>query len=583
MKIEALKYTKTDHENPPSHITLKIDCEQDLEEIKKEASCAVYVITDSDRSKLIEFKTIDKIIHNCGKKDNRKGLAEYLLKSQKISVLKGQYPSSKQINRSIRALIEKMPVDNICNTSIIGIRDDIFAELYKGNKSVSPKTVSTRRQWQCVGKEPGDDTESTKPRKYLVDLLDSPECNKKMTSPYIGESRECERVRNLIARAAKLDILVLILGDTGTGKEIVGHGIFDLSDKYKLTFVTANCAAIPETLFESIMFGHVKGSFTDAVTDHKGYWEQANNGTLFLDEIGELSLFQQAKILRAIEDMSIRPIGGTKDIHLSLRIIAATNRDLYSMVQTGQFRDDLYYRLSGFIIRTPSLRDHPNDIDLIANYLWKTISHDDKSNLPVDLIKELKGYHWPGNVRELKMILNTLNGLFSSDDKKALTADHLQFVFEMQGYKINPPVKSPDSAGQNKRDDFCNPIECFRHLNRIREAIYLSELTLKPILVDGKTDQATATTVHENLQDRLDELELLCHYPLRFRSSDVFDRINALRSKLHYFNSILNLDVFNAISFWDEKARPELIRARTDVQEEIKLIETSMGLAVMIK
>lgn len=162
---------------------------------------------------------------------------------------------------------------------------------------------------------------------------------------------------------------MLILGDTGTGKELVARAIHDHSARRAKRFMLVNCGAIPYDLLESELFGHVKGAFTDATYDKPGLWELADKGTLFLDEIGDLHPNHQVKILRALEDKKIRPIGGTKEIEVDARIIAATNRDLFSMVQARQFREDLYYRLCPFPIYTPTLPDHPEDIPTITQTL----------------------------------------------------------------------------------------------------------------------------------------------------------------------------------------------------------------------
>ena len=195
------------------------------------------------------------------------------------------------------------------------------------------------------------------------------------------------------------------MGDTGTGKEIVARSIYENSERRRHDFVTVNCGAIPRDLLENELYGHVKGAYTDAKEDKSGLWEAAGEGVLFLDEIGDLQPEHQAKVLRALEDAEIRKLGATKGTKVKARIIAATNRDLHAMVQTGQFREDLYYRLRGFLIRTPALREHPDDIPLLAQHFWQKINHGKRKILPPEILTELKSCRWPGNARELKMML----------------------------------------------------------------------------------------------------------------------------------------------------------------------------------
>jgi transcriptional regulator with GAF, ATPase, and Fis domain len=167
---------------------------------------------------------------------------------------------------------------------------------------------------------------------------------------------------------------VLVLGDTGTGKEVIARSIHNYSARASEKFVPVNCGAIPSELLESELFGHKRFTFTDAKYDKKGLWEITGNGTLFLDEVGDLALIHQVKILRALEENKIRPIGEVKEIRVNARVIAATNRDLFSMVKAGHFREDLYYRLRSFLLRTPGLRDHPEDIPTLARFFWKKIA-----------------------------------------------------------------------------------------------------------------------------------------------------------------------------------------------------------------
>ncbi|MBN2417298.1 sigma-54-dependent Fis family transcriptional regulator [bacterium] len=236
----------------------------------------------------------------------------------------------------------------------------------------------------------------------------------------IGDSEPMKRVKELIRRAAETDSKVLIEGENGTGKELVARAIYYNSDRSGENFVTVNCAAIPETLVESELFGHKKGSFTDAVADKMGRFQQADRGTLFMDEIGDMHLTMQAKLLRALEDNSIEMIGSAKPIKVDVRIIAATNRDLQEEMRKGNFREDLYYRLNVLSIKLPPLRERRDDIPLLVDHFLARFCEEQGKEAKIispRAMKVIMGYHWPGNVRELRNIIEKIVTLV---DKSAI-------------------------------------------------------------------------------------------------------------------------------------------------------------------
>ena len=221
----------------------------------------------------------------------------------------------------------------------------------------------------------------------------------------IGKSQNMQDVYKLIGKASSSDVTVLILGESGTGKELVAKSIYMNSERRDKPFVTVNCAAIPEGLLESELFGHEKGSFTDAKERHIGKFEQAKDGTIFLDEIGDMSLTLQAKILRVLQEKTFERVGGRETIFTNARIIAATNKDLEKLVNEKKFREDLYYRLNVFSITLPPLRDRKEDIpDLVEYFIFKYSHKYQKivTGVAPDAMESLINYSWPGNVRELE-------------------------------------------------------------------------------------------------------------------------------------------------------------------------------------
>lgn len=227
----------------------------------------------------------------------------------------------------------------------------------------------------------------------------------------IGESAAIERVRAIIDKVAPTEARVLITGSNGTGKEVVAHLIYENSQRAKGPMVEVNCAAIPSELIESELFGHMKGSFTGAVKDRAGKFEQADGGTLFLDEIGDMSLSAQTKVLRALQENEITRVGSDKTIKVNVRVIAATNKDLKKEIEKGNFREDLYHRLNVIPIHVPDLKDRKEDIPLLVNHFiqqicaeqgWKVKSINDEA------ILALQQHHWPGNIRELRNVIERL-------------------------------------------------------------------------------------------------------------------------------------------------------------------------------
>lgn len=227
----------------------------------------------------------------------------------------------------------------------------------------------------------------------------------------IGESPAIERVRAIIDKVAPTEARVLITGSNGTGKEVVAHLIYENSQRAKGPMVEVNCAAIPSELIESELFGHMKGSFTGAVKDRAGKFEQADGGTLFLDEIGDMSLSAQTKVLRALQENEITRVGSDKTIKVNVRVIAATNKDLKKEIEKGNFREDLYHRLNVIPIHVPDLKDRKEDIPLLVNHFiqqicaeqgWKVKSIND------DAITALQHHDWPGNIRELRNVIERL-------------------------------------------------------------------------------------------------------------------------------------------------------------------------------
>ncbi|MDY4790521.1 MAG: sigma-54 dependent transcriptional regulator [Bacteroidales bacterium] len=227
----------------------------------------------------------------------------------------------------------------------------------------------------------------------------------------IGSSKVMKEMYSFIEKVGVTDARILITGSNGTGKELVAKALHNISPRKENSFVEVNCAAIPSELIESELFGHEKGSFTSAIKQRKGNFEIADKGTLFLDEIGDMSLSAQAKVLRALQENKITRVGGEKDISIDVRVIAATNKNLKEEIEKGNFREDLYHRLSVIVIKVPDLNDRLDDIPLLVDSFLESYSEQmqiQKPKISPQAIKKLQTMNWSGNVRELKNITERL-------------------------------------------------------------------------------------------------------------------------------------------------------------------------------
>ena len=227
----------------------------------------------------------------------------------------------------------------------------------------------------------------------------------------IGTSEPIQHIRDIVAKVAPTDARVLIVGANGSGKELVARSLHEQSLRSAMPYIEVNCAAIPSELIESELFGHEKGAFTSAIKQHKGKFEQADGGTLFLDEIGDMSLAAQAKVLRILQEKKLSRVGSDKDIIVDVRVIAATNKNLWNEIEKGNFREDLYHRLSVIVINVPSLDDRKSDIPLLVEYFVNQISTE--SGMPAkafspEAIKCLQEKSWTGNIRELRNVVERL-------------------------------------------------------------------------------------------------------------------------------------------------------------------------------
>jgi len=295
--------------------------------------------------------------------------------------------------------------------------------------------------------------------------------------PIIGKSEAMQRVYKMVGQVATSNATVLITGESGTGKELVARAIFSHSERHSAPFVAVNCAAIPESLLESELFGHEKGAFTSATARRIGKFEMAQNGTLFLDEIGDMSLATQTKILRVLQSGEFERIGGTETLRVDVRIIAATNRHLEEMMEEGKFRPDLYYRLNVVRVEMPALRERREDIPFLIEYFFRRELRErggKDMRISAAAMEKLVAYNWPGNVRELE---NTIrNAILTAKSDTLLPADirlkeesaeARRVAPEQPAASVRPPA--PEPANRPVVEDFS-----FQDIEKLVGPIFVS-------------------------------------------------------------------------------------------------------------
>ncbi|MGH9935777.1 MAG: sigma-54-dependent transcriptional regulator [Blastocatellia bacterium] len=346
----------------------------------------------------VQSQKFDLIVSDINLNDHLNGIA--LLKT-----FRGVSPSPQVILISGFGTLE---------TAIESVREGAFDFISKPF-NVQEVIATARRALQSGGEEGAAENDALReiPARYA-------------SSGLVGHSRQMIELYKEVARVAAYRSTVLIIGESGTGKELVARAIHSNSPRATRPFVAVNCGALAETLLEAELFGHTRGSFTGAIADKKGLFEEAEGGTIFLDEIGETSAALQVKLLRALQEGEIRRVGSTKSVKVDARVIAATNRNLEDEVKAGRFREDLYYRLSVIMLRVPPLRERREDISLLAHqFLRRTCEETGKRvTLSEKALEVLKNYDWSGNVRELEnsiehAVLHSRGQTITEDDLPA--------------------------------------------------------------------------------------------------------------------------------------------------------------------
>ena len=543
MQVDCVEITFESEKIVTRKASQEIDDAGAVENLKGSDHPIVYLFLNEHLENL--SKHVD-IVFDKKSKHKAKPLTDYFLpkkKLEKIPLLRTAYSTDGKAIGGMKKLFMNIEGRDTINAFIVGVEKEVFDDIWKSAEEEDVKKFPVFISKPICTVSPSSSLDSTELRilRHLESLHGvSPELEKE----YVGGSDSACLVRALILSAAKAEEPVLILGDTGSGKEVVARAIHDHSSRKRkgYEFTAVNSATIPKHLFEYEIFGCEKGALHAGQPLKIGLWESAGKGTLFLDEIGDLRLDHQVKILRTLENGTFRRIGGTKEIKAEARVLAATNCNLFSMVQNNKFREDLYYRLRAFFIRTPTLKDHKEDVPVLANFFWRKITENKKASLPPDVLEELCNYAWPGNVRELKMVLIHLFSLFEREDP---SVTNLKDIFYLEGLVFLTPEDTPAHGDE----DSLQRARCLQHLKRADEVIHLCHYKFKGSLVEDIKNKEPLSSIRESLLFLNHEIELLCNKPTLFYGKEIFSAVYDFKGKISYLLSLLTQDHKSATEF----------------------------------
>jgi DNA-binding NtrC family response regulator len=541
VNLRALRWRLASSESEPLEVSLWAGAPTTLAERQPEG---VYLVVEDALPDIHRFVGL---FTDRGRKHDARPLSKLLLRQPGVPFVRAAFSNVGQLKRSIRILLEKAAHLEERKAYVVGVAHSMFEKVAAGFGMPSHDEA----RWA-----PSNDEQES------MDLEDvPPDLEDKLT----GASPEMRDVRQRVVRAAREDYAVLVQGDTGTGKEVVARSIHTLNPTRRhQPFVAVNCGAIPRELFESQVFGYVGGAFTGALRQgSEGLWRFAKGGTIFLDEIGDLAPEHQVKILRALEERTVLPVGSTREVGVGARVIAATNRDLYSMTLSGEFREDLYYRLASLVINLPPLRDRPEDVERLANLFWKEIAPR-RPPLAHDVIRELQRYRWRGNAREVRYILMNLHTTFP---KSIPNVARLKAVVRMR-------APEQGSQGENGSEEAMRRVDSLRHLRRARASVARVQRLVRALgLNDSDTDRRIRLLT--NVGGCLTDLQLLGTRPERFEIP-TFEAVHRLAGGLAVFQSLLSHNDPASLRYGKKELAGEAAAAGIALRRDEELILKSL-------
>lgn len=521
---------------------------------KAEGAPIVFIVCEAELGLLGNADLID----DRDRQHSARELHRILLGRKKIALVRAKYSVLKRLLGGIEELLARASKRGDNNLFVIAVSPALFAHVWK---------EAAAEQAPLFAPHPRPSTSIHAPRNALIATVPPLPVPKIVRDAYKGNSPEADDVRQCIVRFASYSQPLLLIGETGTGKDVVANATHEASGR-RGPFVVADCTTIPRDLLAAELFGAVKGAFTGAEETRDGLWLAAQGGTLFLDEIGELTPDHQKSLLRAIESGEIRRVGGKTTIKVDVRIIAATNRDLVQMVNTGMFRGDLYHRLHFFVVRTSPLREHPEDIRDLALHFWRNLTGDQDATLADEVLTELSEYHWPGNNREL---LGALTTLFALVGPQGLTRNHVRAWLTAEAWAVDGGRGAPPSVSELK----LYPVECVRHLRRADTVMRQAQLPLRDVMNGAPATPGLRHSIATSTMHRVQELETLCETPSLF--SGAFDIIRAVKKMLRAFANMLPSRPDEALAYWKSDLEPAFDSAFAAIVKTIAALTAQYG------
>ncbi len=580
MSIQAIKCALVSGALRKEVLDLPLGRPQRLESFTAGGQAMALVIPDRHLEDVLHAMK-DLVEDQSRTKSGSKGLADKALKqpSSRAPVLRHAYKHPGQAQRSVCTLLNSAQKAGQERLFVVVMPDAVFDQVL----AASQEGASGERAAKAL-RAPlsmaGDDLYAQCPPLEVIPYIAGED---DLANKYLGSSDDARLVRRLIVYAAQAagNDPVLIVGETGTGKDEVARLIRDARNAHlgARPFIPVNCGGLPETLLESELFGSLKGAYTDAKEDRRGLWETAGNGILFLDEIGDMPLSQQAKVLRAVHSGTIRRVGATREIDVEARVLAATNRDLFALVQRGLFREDLYYRLRGFIIRTPALRANPQDIGVLVAAFWEKATAKKEGNslaggrppLSPQVVQCLSEYGWPGNARELKLFLRALHNHFP---RKEPTVQDVKVLARMLGSSLGPQ-RAPASPLEARGEDLAlHRAQCLRHLKLVEEALEGAKRVIDLLASRRRVGAQETRAFKDALRRASGELQNLClpEKRLLFHGERCHHAVAELSRQFFSYACQLDGGPFSALSFWAAGIAGQVEKAISTVFKEIERI-----------
>ena len=541
-RISTLRFAS---DGDPEEKALPLGASTGLAGEREIAAPTAYVVRMSDIAKLIACTDLTDCgtQKRTGRNETTIQLSRHVLgKRPRVPLVRAVYGNAGRLRAGVRSLLDQAKLTADGNVYVVGAPDMTFETL----------RAEVRHQRQAGS-------------GLRCGFLENVVVPHDLEKTFMGKSAPFVDVRKrIIAAAANDDLTTLICGETGTGKEIVARAIHAYSMRNGLKFVTVNCAGIPDDLLEMELFGCEGGAVTGVPKLKIGMWEYAGKGTLFLDEIGDMPLQHQRKVLRAIEDRTIRRVGGNADIPVYARVIAATNRDLEAMMEKGEFRRDLYARLAGLMIATPSLRESPEDFDIIAQELWLSITLGAVAPLTGDILSILPDHTRIGNIRELKNSLRRLYAYMKVENLTAADAKYAEDAIRTP-WQGRPPAPQKVSSVEMER----YRSRCLLTLGEASRKLRRCEITIRPFIRGENDDAGSLDALAFSLGRTQDDLEQLCIDPSAFNTHEAFVAVSDLTERLAQIQCLLRSEPARASGYWQSEMREPCRHALSRIADAI--------------